>query len=85
MPLRSERTDFSGGAAAMDLGAEEEAVEGSTEKKSRAERGILSCTRLQVCATYWDEGVRLPSSRTVHWYDGRVMGKRIYKKEVVWA
>jgi hypothetical protein len=43
-----------------------------TERKGRAtERVMVSCVRLQLCATHWD----VRSSRMVHWYDGRVMGK----------
>jgi hypothetical protein len=87
MPLSRERTELSGGAAAMGLGVEVEEEEGeigafgegSVELRFRAERGILSCTRLQLfCATQWLRRGRLPSSRRVHWYDVRVIGKRIY-------
>lgn len=53
------------------VAVEEESVK---EIKSRAERGILSCTRLQLFwATQWLMRGRLPSSRRVHWYDGRVI------------
>lgn len=53
--------------------------EDSVKAKSRAERGILSCTRLQLfCATQWLRRGRLPSSRRVHWYDSRVIRRRVY-------
>jgi hypothetical protein len=53
MPLRSERTELSGGTTAIgmrvdvEVEVEEETFESdSVEVKFRAERGILSCTRL---------------------------------------
>lgn len=48
--LRTERTSLSGERAVM------RAEEGDgTEKKGRAaERVIVSCVRLQLCATHWD-------------------------------
>jgi hypothetical protein len=87
--LSRERTELSGGAAAMGLRIEVEEEkeegkieafgEGSVEVWFRAERGILSGTRLQLfCATQWLRRGRLPSSRRVHWYDIRVIGRRIY-------
>ena len=65
------------------VAVEEDSVK---EIKSRAERGILSCTRLQLFwATQWLMRGRLPSSRRVHWYDGRVIRRRVYMRMYIWV